>query len=1358
MKLKIILFFFFIHYFSIAQYTMQDLTVTDCEGSLTDSESNSLNPSWYSHNENFNFTICPLNVLQIQINFSLFSTEPSNDYIIIYDGPDNTYPIIGGPYSGSNLPPQITSNGCVTIEFISDQNVADEGFQLSWNSLISQPQVPLLTIPSNINCSTSVVTVQLDRNIHCDSVITSNYNLGGQLNQNILPNALNCINDSTNLIELNLLPGLNESGIYNLSIESSFIDDCDSIWQLTSDIQFSINDCPIQVDIISNDTIICLGDCVDLYASVSGGDSLTYNYNWNPLLPSTAGPHNVCPTSTTQYIVNVNDNGPSQGDSDTILITVVSPPQTQNNITICQNSNPIILTANPPGGSWYGNGIINSSIGLFNPNILNPGIYNVDYNLFGCNDNLQITLLEIYAGEDISVCPNAPIFNLNSSNITAGGFWTGMYTQSNGDVLVGSNPVNFEVIYTLLNGCSDTINIDVSNISIQPDDTLCQNQGDYPISFSPQNGIWNMLPSNPLQNSLCPNSINDFPYIQNWEVGFSNWLNDPNNDFDWVINNGSTPSANTGPDFAFDGLNYIYTEASSPNYPEKISSIISPCINISEYSNPVLNFWHHKYGTGQGDLSIDISIDNGNTWQWNVFYISGDLGNQWNQESINLSNFISSELRIRIRVKTGNDWQSDVAIDRLSILSGPITPSGIFLSDVSNYGIYNLIYSIEGCDEYLNLFIKEINAGDDRTLCPSENIFNIIGSPNGGFWSGNNIINSNSGSYDPSMNLGYDVITYSYNSCIDTAIYNVLETNLQIDSLFLCSNIGNQTLDMNLVPRVPWHGTFYGAGIVDTSHPGTFNPVVSGSGIHTLYYTSNTCTDSLIVNVFPQSVLSDTLICNNSPDIILNINPSGGLFGGNGILDNNLGVFSPSSLNIGNHMIGYQSLDGCIDTFNINIYQNPILSFNGFENYYCNKDTNIQINALPNGGVFSGNGIINDIFNPAVAGSGYHNIKYSYGLNSCEISIDTIIFVENELVTSIYSSKDTICADDLVSVGVNISGGVPNYSFSWNNINNTSFEQLVNLDSTFNFIVTSSDGCSDNNIDSILIVVHPKFSFDYTTSEIKCFGELGYAKLLISDQNNYSYLWNTNPPSYLDSIYSFVNRNYIVLVTDDSTNCVVSDTIWIPGYNELYASFYKNIYDCISVIDAEIQFLDASIIDNTQISLNSYWDFGDDIIIPYNNLENPIHTYSDTGIYFPSLFLENIGGCKDTFSSTVCIYPETKIFIPNSFTPNNDYCNDNFYLIGKGDFSEFNIKIYSRWGGDIIFESNEVIFIDNYLNESNICNSSSYNKEYYKMGNWNGLNTIGEECKQGVYVYIVKYKSKNDKSSVEHYGEVNLIR
>ena len=121
----------------LAQYTMSNQTVFDCEGTLTDSEANSLNTGWYTHNENFSFTICPAGVASIIINFSLFETEPQNDYMMIYDGPDNTYPVLSGPYSGVNLPPQIVSSGCVTIDFISDVNVAAAGFELSWESEVS---------------------------------------------------------------------------------------------------------------------------------------------------------------------------------------------------------------------------------------------------------------------------------------------------------------------------------------------------------------------------------------------------------------------------------------------------------------------------------------------------------------------------------------------------------------------------------------------------------------------------------------------------------------------------------------------------------------------------------------------------------------------------------------------------------------------------------------------------------------------------------------------------------------------------------------------------------------------------------------------------------------------------------------------------------------------------------------------------------------------------------------------------------------------------------------------------------------------------------------------------------------------
>ena len=70
-----------------AQYTMSNTTVYDCEGTLTDSEANSVNPGWYAHNEDFLFTICPNGALSTTINFTFFETEPGNDYVIIYNGP-----------------------------------------------------------------------------------------------------------------------------------------------------------------------------------------------------------------------------------------------------------------------------------------------------------------------------------------------------------------------------------------------------------------------------------------------------------------------------------------------------------------------------------------------------------------------------------------------------------------------------------------------------------------------------------------------------------------------------------------------------------------------------------------------------------------------------------------------------------------------------------------------------------------------------------------------------------------------------------------------------------------------------------------------------------------------------------------------------------------------------------------------------------------------------------------------------------------------------------------------------------------------------------------------------------------------
>ena len=1338
-----------------AQYTMSNLTVFDCEGTLTDSEANTSNPGWYAHNENYSFTICPAGAISIIINFSFIQIEPS-DSVIIYDGPDNTYPILSGPYSGVNLPPQITSSGCVTIDFASDVNVAAEGFALSWESQISVPLPPIISLPTAVSCSLNTLIIELDQYIHCDSVLTAQVLVGGQLNQSVNATALNCINDSTNQIQLSLFPGLDESGTYSISFQSYFKDDCDSIWDLTSIFQFIINDCPLIVELTADNDTICVGECADLYANVIGGDETSYSYSWNPAWNNSPGVWTVCPLVTTTYIVNVSDASMAASQSDTITIVVLNPPVTQSSISICQTEPSINLSANPFGGLWWGTGITNGNNGTFNPDGLAAGIYPVTYGIGGCEDYLDITVLEINAGPDISACFNTS-FNLNTSITTPGGIWTGCSCiQPSGSITTGNSFNVITAVYTLPNGCSDTLLVTVSGITTPANFSLCQNSGNYGLSFMPANGIWSVLPNNTLLSSSCLSPISQFPFQDGFELGLGNWTQDPNNDFDWQVNNGGTPTGGTGPNTAFEGYNYIYTEASSGNNPAKVAAIISPCLNLSAYNNPILHFWLHKQGLGQGSFAIDVSIDNGVNWNLDYWYISGDLGIQWEEYAINLSAFSATEVKLRLRVITGN-WQSDIAVDKLSILGGPVTTDGFFLTDVSNDGVHNLIYSLQGCADYVDVVITEINAGSDLVVCPFSSPFSLIGSPLAGIWNGLYVTNPITGSFNPSLGLGIDSVTYTVGGCTDTAEILVIDTDVLIPTLSFCLNAGVQQLDLGTVPRTPANGFWTGNGIISSSSPGEFNPQIAGVGFHTLTYTANGCSDNLIVEISPQAVLIETLFCQSSNDIILNVNPSGGYWIGSGILDGNTGLFAPSLLSLGQHFITYTDVNSCVETFSITIYDLPLLSLSGLTSNYCFKDTNIFVSTMPIGGILTGNGVNGSYFNPSQAGEGYHTITYAYGSGSCIETIDFIVLVSDELLADVYSSEDTICNGDYLNISVTASGGIGNYSFSWDNGLSNSYNHLVTPSLTTTYFVSVSDACSDNIVDSIPIFVFPSFTASFSTSTKLCYGELGFAKVNVSPLSNYSYLWNTNPANFTDSIIDFVNKRYEVTVIDVVTKCQLLDTISIPGYDEIAALFFANKTECISLIDAEFQFLDNSIINPIELSPTSFWDFGDNLTYPYVYTENPIHTYADTGLFSVELILANTGGCIDSFAIEVCVKPDIKIFTPNSFTPNGDYCNDEFYAKGLGSFYSFNIKIHKRWGSEIIFESNEIL-LTTHLQDGNICNNFENTDPYYKMGSWDGVMLDGNLSAQGVYPFVIEYKQTKASLTEVIVGHITLIR
>lgn len=190
--------------------------------------------------------------------------------------------------------------------------------------------------------------------------------------------------------------------------------------------------------------------------------------------------------------------------------------------------------------------------------------------------------------------------------------------------------------------------------------------------------------------------INSYPYSQDFdsfpsgETLGEGWENISGDDFDWSANSGSTPSSSTGPsgDHTSGSGMYLYTESSSPNYPDKTAYLMSPGFDISSLTSPLLKFWYHMYGAGMGELHLDVYANG--SWHNDVMTpISGDQGDQWIQKSVDLSAFTGT-IYLRFRGITGADYTSDMAIDDVWLGEAPTNPQFSIIPDSAGFGQINV--------------------------------------------------------------------------------------------------------------------------------------------------------------------------------------------------------------------------------------------------------------------------------------------------------------------------------------------------------------------------------------------------------------------------------------------------------------------------------------------------------------------------------------------------------------------------------------------------------------------------------------------------------------------------------------------
>ncbi|MBS1557823.1 MAG: M4 family metallopeptidase [Bacteroidetes bacterium] len=108
-------------------------TLTENSGTFNDGSG----ANNYANNTNCSWLIQPTNTKPITLSFSAFETELNNDGVIIYDGANNTTPVLG-QFSGTSIPNAVTSTGgSMYVEFVSNVNNRKQGWTANYTTLIT---------------------------------------------------------------------------------------------------------------------------------------------------------------------------------------------------------------------------------------------------------------------------------------------------------------------------------------------------------------------------------------------------------------------------------------------------------------------------------------------------------------------------------------------------------------------------------------------------------------------------------------------------------------------------------------------------------------------------------------------------------------------------------------------------------------------------------------------------------------------------------------------------------------------------------------------------------------------------------------------------------------------------------------------------------------------------------------------------------------------------------------------------------------------------------------------------------------------------------------------------------------------
>jgi len=600
---------------------------------------------------------------------------------------------------------------------------------------------------------------------------------------------------------------------------------------------------------------LCQGDAeITLTATPAGGtwsgtgitDAINGTYN-----PNTEGTHTITYTIAGTC-----------GASNSISI-IVKPTPTIN-ITdpgdFCSTDPSSSFTATPTGGTWSGTGI--SADGTFNPSTANIGPNTITYTVTqdGCTGEESI-VIDVFDIPDATITSTVTTMCSGDEPITLtattpGGNWTGTGVTTDGifdPEIAGLG--DHTITYTVGTGTcldDDQIIITVNStpvVTITNQEDLCSTDAEVTLSATPTGGTWSGTGiTNPTNGTFNPETAGAGEHTITYTVTQNGCTGEES----ITINVIETPDAT---------ITSTVTTMCTDNDPITLTAT-TPGGNWTGTGVTTDGVFDPEIA-GVGEHTITYTVSTGtctDNAQITITVSPTPDINITKQDDLCLSD---SEVTLSA-TPAGGTW------------SGPgITnaTNGTFNPEVAGPGEHTITYTVESPCLGSATTVITVSSPTQITIinyvCSDTLPIFFNANIDGGTWSGNGIVDANTGEFDPEVaGVGEHTITYAINNPCGGTVTTVIQVYqranaeiLPVDTLFVS--------DLPVfVETVETGGTWSGTGIDETT--GLFTPNIAGVGDHQVYYTIPApCGDIdstvviVIPDIIPDLIIPDVLTPNN---------------------------------------------------------------------------------------------------------------------------------------------------------------------------------------------------------------------------------------------------------------------------------------------------------------------------------------------------------------------------------------------------------------------------------------------------------------------------------------------------------------